>query len=78
MSCTIETNPSIDQTTSPKLFYTLLPPNLLSSTYRNLAVYLRSSSSFLPRVPPSLLPPPFPFDQYFLLQSPSSVIIQSP
>ena len=45
LSCTIETNPSIDQITSTKACCTFLPPNLLPSTLRNLAVHLRFSSS---------------------------------
>lgn len=58
LSCTIETDPSIDQITSTKVCYTLLRPSLLPSTYRNLAVHLRSSSSSYPAsfLLPSLRP----------------------
>ena len=45
MSCNLETNPSIDHITTTKVCSSLLPPNLLPPTYRNLAVHLRSTSS---------------------------------
>ena len=45
LSCNLETSPSIDHITSTKVCSSLHPPNLPPSTYRNLAVHLRSSSS---------------------------------
>ena len=80
LSCNFETSPSIDHITSTKVCSSLHPPNLPPSTYRNLAVHLRSSSSS------SSTPASFLFSSLrlflsinnFLLQSPSLVILKPP
>ena len=82
LSCNLETSPSIDHITSTKVCSSLLPPNLPPSTYRNLAVHLRSS----PSSSSSSTSASFLFSSLrlflsiknFLLQSPSSVILKSP
>ncbi len=81
LSCNLETNPSIDHIKQQKF----APPSSRRTSF--LPPTVSSPSTSAPRPRPRLKPRPsfsltsaLPFDQYqyFLLQSPSSVILQSP